>query len=110
VRRESEWIVGLRTDGRGLSIPGGIAMGEEVIGKVTDYFAKIGVAGIQETAGSLSVGETIRIKGHTTDVTQVVESIQIERQPVQRAEAGKNIGIQVKDRVRKGDSVLKVTT
>ena len=84
-------------------------MGEEVVGKVTDYFAKIGVAGIQMTAGFLSVGETIRIKGHTTDVTQVVESIQIEHQAVQRAEAGKTIGIRVKDRVRKGDSILKVT-
>jgi len=84
-------------------------MGEEVVGKVTDYFAKIGVAGIQMTAGVLSVGETIRIKGHTTDLTQVVESIQVEHQAVQRVEAGKTIGIRVKERVRKGDSVLKVT-
>jgi putative protease len=84
-------------------------MGEEIVGKVSDYFAKIGVAGIQVTAGSLSVGDTIRIKGHTTDVTQVVESIQIEHQAVPRAEAGQNVGIRVKDRVRKGDSVLKVT-
>jgi translation initiation factor IF-2 len=84
-------------------------MGEEVIGKVTDYFAKIGVAGIQVTAGSLSVGDTIRIKGHTTDVTLAVESIQVEHQGVQRAEAGQPIGIRVKERVRKGDSVLKVT-
>jgi putative protease len=84
-------------------------MGEEVVGKVTDYFAKIGVAGIQMTAGFLSVGETIRIKGHTTDVTQVVDSIQVEHQAVQRVEAGTTIGIRVKERVRKGDSVLKVT-
>jgi putative protease len=84
-------------------------MGEEVVGKVTDYFAKIGVAGIQVTTGSLSVGETIRIKGHTTDVTQVVDSIQLEHQAVPRAEAGQSIGIRVKERVRRGDSVLKVT-
>ncbi|MBI4737143.1 MAG: hypothetical protein HY766_13985 [candidate division NC10 bacterium] len=50
-------------------------MGEEVIGKVMDYFAKIGVAGIQITAGFLSVGDTIRIKGHTTDLTQAVDSV-----------------------------------
>lgn len=84
-------------------------MGEEVIGKVMDYFGKIGVAGIQVTAGSLNLGDTIRIKGHTTDVTQVVESIQIEHQGVQRADQGQTVGIRVKDRVRKGDSVLKVT-
>jgi putative protease len=84
-------------------------MGEEVVGKVTDYFAKIGVAGIQVTAGSLSVGDTIRIKGHTTDLTQAVESLQVGHQGVQRAEAGQAVGVRVKERVRKGDSVLKVT-
>jgi putative protease len=84
-------------------------MGEEVIGKVTDYFAKIGVAAIQVTAGSLNVGDTIRIKGHTTDATQVVESMQLEHQAVQRADTGQTVGTRVKERVRKGDSVLKVT-
>ena len=84
-------------------------MGEEIIGKVTDYFAKIGVAGIQITAGFLSVGDTIHIKGHTTDLTQAVDSIQVEHQTVERADVGQAIGIRVKDRVRRGDSVLKVT-
>ena len=84
-------------------------MGEEVIGKVMDYFGKIGVAGIQVTAGSLNVGETIRIKGHTTDLTQVVESLQLEHQGVQRADPGQTVGIRVTERVRKGDSVLKIT-
>ena len=84
-------------------------MGEEVIGKVMDYFGKIGVAGIQVAVGSLNVGDTIHIKGHTTDVTQVVESIQLEHEGVQRADPGQTVGIRVKDRVRKGDSVLKVT-
>jgi putative protease len=84
-------------------------MGEEVIGKVTDYFAKIGVAGIQVTAGWLGVGDTIRIKGHTTDLTQAVESLQVEHESVARAQAGQTAGIRVKERVRKGDTVLKVT-
>jgi translation initiation factor IF-2 len=84
-------------------------MGEEIIGKVMDYFGKIGVAGIQVTVGSLSVGDTIRITGHTTNLTQVVESIQLEHQSVQRAEPGQTVGIRIKDKVRKGDSVVKVT-
>jgi putative protease len=84
-------------------------MGEEVIGKVTDYFAKIGVAGIQVISGSLSIGDTIRIKGHTTDLTQTVESVQIEHQGMPRAEAGQTAGIRVKERVRKGDTVWKIT-
>jgi len=84
-------------------------MGEELVGEVTDYFAKVGVAGIRMTAGFLSVGDTIRVKGHTTDLTQTAESIQIEHQDVPRAEAGQVIGIRMKDRVRRGDAVLKVT-
>lgn len=84
-------------------------MGEEVIGKVMDYFGKIGVAGIQVTAGSLNVGDTIRVKGHTTYLTQVVDSIQLEHQGVQRADPGQTVGIRVTERVRKGDSVLKIT-
>lgn len=84
-------------------------MGEVLVGEVTDYFAKVGVAGIQMTAGFLSVGDTIRVKGHTTDLTLTVESIQIEHQGVPRAEVGQAIGIRTKDRVRRGDAVLKVT-
>lgn len=84
-------------------------MPEEEIGKISDYFRKIGVAAIEITQGTLSVGDTIRIKGHTTDLTQVVESIQIEHQNVQTAKAGDSIGIKVKDHVRDHDKVYKVT-
>lgn len=84
-------------------------MGEELIGTVKDYFAKIGVAGIQITAGVLQVGDTIRITGHTTDLTQQVASIQLEHQTIQRAEPGQVVGVKVKERVRQHDRVLKVT-
>ena len=84
-------------------------MSEDLVGEVTDYFAKVGVAGIRMTAGSLSVGDTIRIKGHTTDLTQTVDSIQIEHQGVPKADPGQVIGIRMKDRVRRVDAVLKVT-
>jgi translation elongation factor EF-Tu-like GTPase len=79
---------------------------EEEIGQVTDYFAKIGVAGIDLT-GKLRVGDTIRIRGHTTDLEQVVESMQIEQ--VEEAGAGDKIGIKVSDRCRRGDHVYTVT-
>jgi len=84
-------------------------MPEEEIGKISDYFRKIGVAAIEITQGTLSVGDTIRIKGHTTDLTQVVESIQVEHQNVQTAKAGDSIGIKVKEHVRDHDQVYKVT-
>ena len=84
-------------------------MPEEEIGKVSGYFAKIGVAAIEITQGTLSVGDTIHIHGHTTDLTQVVESMQIEHENVQTAKAGDSIGIKVTDHVRDHDQVYKVT-
>ena len=83
-------------------------MAEEVeIGKVMDYFARIEVAGIDLT-GTLRVGDKIRLKGHTTDFEQVVESIQIEHEPVPEAKAGDKIGIKVSERCRGGDKVYRI--
>ena len=84
-------------------------MPEEEVGKISDYFKKIAVAAIEITKGSLSVGDTIHIKGHTTDFTQAVDSMQIEHQSVPIAKAGDSIGIKVKDVVRDSDVVYKVT-
>ena len=83
-------------------------MPEERVGLVRDYFARIGVAGI-DVEGTLRVGDTIHIKGHTTDLEQAVESIQIEHEQVEEAKAGDAIGIKVQDRCRGGDVVYKVT-
>jgi len=82
-------------------------MPEQRIGAVRDYFAKIGVAGI-DLEGALRVGDTIHIKGHTTDLEQVVGSIQIEHDAVEEAKKGDSIGLKVKDSCRGGDIVYKV--
>ncbi len=84
-------------------------MSEIKVGYINEYFAKVGVAGIEITDGYLSVGDTIHIKGHTTDCTQRVDSIQLEHQSLQRAEPGQVIGVKVRDRVRLHDQVFKVT-
>lgn len=81
---------------------------EEKIGHIIDYFAKIGVMAVKITNGTLKVGDKIHIKGHTTDFTQIVESMQIEKKPVQQATVGDEIGIKAIDRVRKTDTVYKV--
>ncbi len=81
---------------------------EEEIGQVRDYFARIEVAGI-DLSGKLKVGDTIHIKGHTTDLQQVVESMQIEHENVQEAGPGDSVGIKTTDRCRGGDHVYKVT-
>ncbi len=83
-------------------------MPEELIGKVVDYYGKIGVAAI-ELSGSLKVGDKIHIKGHTTDFEQMVDSMQVEHQTVPEAKAGDSIGIKVKEYCRGKDSVYKVT-
>lgn len=82
---------------------------EEEIGIVEDYFVKIGVVALRITKGTLKVGDTIHIQGHTTDFTQTIESIQIEHETVEEAKKGDSIGIKVGDRVRKHDKVYKVT-
>ena len=76
------------------------------IGRITHFFTKISVAVIELTA-SLAVGDTIVVKGPTTDFEQTVESMQIEHNNVQRAEAGQSIGLRVAQRVRENDMVYK---
>ena len=83
-------------------------MPEERVGTVSDYFAKIGVAGIDVEA-TLRVGDTIHIVGHTTDLQQTVDSIQIEHEQVAEATKGDAIGVKVRERCRGGDVVYKVT-
>lgn len=83
-------------------------MEEKEVGKVSDYFAKIQVAAVEITGDGLSVGDTIHIKGHTTDLTQKIESIQIEHEDVKTVSRGDSVGIKVEDRVRRRDVVYKV--
>jgi putative protease len=80
---------------------------EKKVGEVTHYWSKIGVAGIKLT-DTLSLGDTIHIKGATTDFVQEVGSMQIEHEDIETAEKGQEIGLKVKERVRRGDTVYKV--
>ncbi len=84
-------------------------MPEVEIGKVSDFFARPVVAGV-ELSLPLKVGDKIHIIGHTTDTEIIVESVQINNVNVQEAKAGDSVGIKVKDRVRRGDTVYKVTS
>jgi putative protease len=81
---------------------------ESQIGSVTHFYKKIGVA-IIELTESLLVGDTIHITGHTTDLSQKVDSMQMEHQDIQKAEKGQVIGLKVTDEVRVKDLVFKVT-
>ena len=83
-------------------------MTEKAIGKVTDFFSRPVVAGIELTA-TLKLGDKIHIKGHTTDIELTVDSMQINNVDVKQAKTGDAIGIKVSERVRRGDIVYKVT-
>jgi translation elongation factor EF-1alpha len=82
-------------------------MPEEEVGKVSDFFARPVVAGI-EMIGNLKLGDKIHITGHTTDIEMAIDSMQINNVNVTEAKPGDSVGIKVPDRVRRGDTVYKV--
>ena len=82
-------------------------MAEKEIGKVTHYFSRIHVAGI-ELSDELAVGDTILIKGATTYFQQKVESMQLENQNIERGESGQLIGVAVQEKARPGDTVYRM--
>jgi hypothetical protein len=84
-------------------------MAEVELGRITHYFSKIGVAAIEITNGTLVVGDTIHIKGHTSDFTQKIDSMQLENQSVPQATVGQNVGFKAADHARIHDTVYKVT-
>ena len=84
-------------------------MPEEQVGVVVKFFAKPSVAAIEVTAGAIKQGDTLRYKGHTTDFTEKVGSIELDNQPVEEAKAGDLVGVKVKERVRENDLIYKIT-
>lgn len=82
-------------------------MAEKLIGKVTHYFDNLGVAVLGLTA-ALKVGDTIRIEGGDVNFTQTVDSMQIDREPIDKAKKGDDVGMKVSEKVREGYRVYKV--
>lgn len=80
----------------------------ETVGVVERFFARPSAAIIKLTKGTLKAGERIYIKGHTTDLQQVVQSMQMDHQEIAEAKKGDMIGVQVNDRVRPNDVVYKL--
>ena len=83
--------------------------GEERIGVVTHYYTHISVAVVRMESGSLRLGDTIHIMGHTSDFRQRVESMQIEHKLVPEIRAGQEFGLKVTGHAREHDVVYKVT-
>ena len=85
-------------------------IGGQPVGKVVHYYTHLSVAIVELTQGSLRLGDTIHIKGHTTDFKQTVESMEIEHQKVTEAAPGQSFGIKVREHAREHDIVYKVAS
>ena len=83
-------------------------MEEKEIGKITHYYGHVGV-GIIELADTLKVGDNVRIKGHTTDLKETVDSMQLDHASVSEAVKGQAVGIKVADKVHPNDKVYKIS-
>ena len=83
-------------------------MAEAPIGKITHYFPNIGVAAMTLT-GELKVGDQVRVKGHPTDFTVAIDSLEIEHKKVDRAGPGDDVAFKVTEKARPGDPVFRVS-
>ena len=80
----------------------------EVVAAVTHYFPHVEAAVLKVKAAKLRVGDPLRIKGHTTDFTIRLDSMQMDHKPIQAAGKGDEIGVKVPSRVREGDVVYRI--
>jgi translation initiation factor IF-2 len=83
-------------------------MAEEQVGVIVKFFAKPSVAALEVTQGTIQKGDMLRYKGHTTDFTEAIASMEVDNNPVDEVKAGDLVGVKVKERVREGDKVYKV--
>ena len=83
-------------------------MAEEEVGVVEKFFVKPSVAAIKVTKGTIKRGDTLMYKGHTTEFTEEVKSMELDNRVIEEANVGDLIGIQVKERVREKDLIYKV--
>ena len=83
-------------------------MSEKRVAQVTHYFSRLNVAVLALT-DSLSIGDRIHIYGHSTDVEQTVDSMQIEHKPVLKVGPGDDVALKVIEPVRQGDIVYRLT-
>jgi len=88
--------------------PAQLAPPGERIGVVTHYFSHLSVAVVKLETGTLRVGDTIHIRGHTSDFKQRVESLQVNHAPVAEVGPKDDFGLRVVEHVREHDVVYRV--
>jgi len=83
-------------------------MEEKLVGEITHYFNKIGVA-IVELTDTIKIGDKIKIQSGETELYQNVTSLQVDHQNVQQADKGEVVGMKVNDKVKEGDKVYLIS-
>jgi translation elongation factor EF-1alpha len=78
----------------------------DAIGTVTHYFSHLSVAAVQLDK-PLRQGERIHVKGHTTDLVQTVDSLQVDHTPIAEAKPGDDVALHVNDHVRDHDKIYR---
>jgi len=82
---------------------------KEYIGKVTNYFTKIGVAEIKMETKELAVGDEIQINGPTTGVYEaVISEIRVDEKSVEKTVKGELCSMPTTELVRRMDKVFRV--
>ncbi|MFH1786415.1 MAG: hypothetical protein ABH829_02090 [archaeon] len=82
---------------------------KEYVGDVAAYFGGVSVIAIDLTAG-LNVGDEIWVeRGDNLSFRQRVDSMQIDRVPVQSATKGQSVGIKVSQKAAPGNKVYRIT-
>ena len=83
-------------------------MAQTEVGRVEKYFRKVGVAAL-ELCTAIAVGDKLRFSGAITNFEMKVESMQIDHEVIESAAAGADVGIAVPERVRRSDTVYRVS-
>ena len=81
----------------------------KLIGKITHYFGKIGVAVI-ELSDTLKVGDKIRIAGGEAEFEQMIDSLEVDHKKIEQAKAGDSIGLKIEQKAREGYKIYKLWT
>jgi putative protease len=80
----------------------------ERIGVVTHYYSHLSVAIVRLESGLLRPGDMIHIRGHTTDFSQRVQSLEVDHRPVAEVRPNDEFGLKVIAHAREHDVVYKV--
>jgi hypothetical protein len=83
-----------------------MATGERV-GSVVHFFDRILVAVLRLDKG-IRLGDHLHFLGGHTDFDQRIDSMQVDHQPVEKADSGSEVAVKLSQPARRGDAVYRI--